>query len=288
MIQKSERKGELFALLLSVLEGLFPILSLITVSALGGVTAYLYTIIIATLIFLLLLFYKNKAKELLRFDAYKDLLLTSLYITLLFGALFISLNYTSPANVAVIMILQLFFSYLYFHIIGSQKMKALHTFGAMLMGGGAIIILFPEDFALNKGDLLVLFASAIAPIANLYQKRAREKVSSITIMSFRNLVAIPFLILIAFTFESPSNPLESLHVSITLILNALLVFVMAKILWVEALHHISITKLSALVTLIPIFTIGFSFVLLGDVPSLRQVLGMAPILIGAILITRRY
>jgi drug/metabolite transporter (DMT)-like permease len=287
MTPKSERKGEVYALALSVLEGLFPILSLITVTALGAVTAYLYTIVIATLFFLLLLFHKNKSAELLRFDAYKELLLTSLFITLLFVSIFISLKYTTPANVAVIMILQLFFSYFYFHIIGSEKMEPLHTLGAFIMGIGAIIILFPADFKINTGDLFVLFASAIAPIANLYQKRSREKVSSITIMTFRNLVAIPFLIALAYTLEMPSNPFESLHVSIILILNAVLVFVIAKILWVEALYHISITKLSALVTLIPIFTVGFSYIFLGDIPSLRQVLGMAPIIIGALMITRK-
>jgi len=287
MTPKSERKGEVYALALSVLEGLFPILSLITVTALGAITAYLFTIIIATVIFLLLLFYKNKSAELFRFDAYRELLLTSLFITLLFVAIFVSLRYTTPANVAVIMILQLFFSYFYFHVIGSEKMTPLHTFGAFVMGIGAIIILFPADFKINTGDLLVLFASAIAPIANLYQKRSREKVSSITIMTFRNLVAIPFLIALAYTLEIPANPFESLHVSLILILNALLVFVIAKILWVEALYHISITKLSALVTLIPIFTVGFSYIFLGDVPSLRQVLGMAPIIIGALIITRK-
>ena len=111
---RSERRGEFYALILSLFEGLFPILSLSAVFAYGPLTAYLYTIIVATLFFLLLLWRQHRVHELYSPLAQRDLLLTSLFITLLFGGIFIGLRHTSPANVAVIMVLQLFFSYLYF------------------------------------------------------------------------------------------------------------------------------------------------------------------------------
>ena len=71
-----------------------------------------------------------------------------------------------------------------------------------------------------------------------------------------------------------------------LVLNALLIFVAAKILWVEALNHISVTRLSAMASFIPVFTMVFAWLLLGETPGLRQLLGTAPVVAGALLLTR--
>ena len=67
---------------------------------------------------------------------------------------------------------------------------------------------------------------------------------------------------------------------------ALLVYVLAKVLWIEALHRIGITKLSAMIALMPLFTLLFAYPVLHEVPSARQLLGIIPILIGAFAITR--
>ncbi len=284
---RSERRGEIYALALSLLEGLFPILSLSAVFAYGPITAYLYTITIATLLFLILLWRQQRLHELWLAGAQRDLLLTSLFITLLFGGIFIGLRYTSPANVAVIMVLQLFFSYLYFHIFGQARMKGIHTFGALLMGSGALSVLIPKNFQINPGDAVVLFSAAIAPLANYYQQRAREHVAAITIMGYRNLVAIPFLLPLAFLFETPPAPLQYPEAALMTLITALLVFVLAKTLWIEALYHISVTRLSAMAALIPLWTLFFSYLLLDTVPSWRQFAGGVLILAGALLLTRK-
>ena len=281
-----ERRGELYALLLSLLEGFFPIFSVIAVSAVGAIHSYFYTLLLATPLLLFIQYKRALMAELFNKEALKDLLLTAFFITALFLCVFIGLRYSTPSNVAVIMIMQLFFSYLYFNILGKEHMTPLHTLGAALMGMGAMIILMPQSYHFNMGDLIVLAGAAMAPVANRYQQRARKQVASVSILTFRNLIALPLLFALATFFEPFINPLSDLNALSCIALNAVLVFVISKILWVEALHHISITKLSAMAAFIPLFTLIFSYLILGVLPGIKEMAGMVPILLGAVFITR--
>ncbi len=281
-----EREGELLAILLSVLEGIFPIWSIIAVKKIGAIHSYAGGLIFATIFFSALIFLKKRFDEFLKREALKDLILTSLLITILFSLLYIGLSYTTAANMSVILLMQIFFSYLYFNLFGKEKMDPIHSLGALLMGIGALIVLFPGEFRINKGDLLILLAAAIAPIANLYQKKAREKVSSETILLFRTVFALPFVLAFAYFFEPPVKWQEYKEVLIYLALNGLLVLGFGKILWVEALHRISVTKLSAMASFIPLFTLVFAYAFLNEIPTPLQTFGAFVIIAGSFLITR--
>ncbi len=283
---REERKGEIYMLLLSVLESWFPILSLFSIALIGAIYSYAFTVLIATVVFVGLVIYQKKTAELFQRDALKDLLWTTFYINLLFVLLFIGLRYTTAGNLAVIIFLQLLFAYLYFNLFGRDRLSPTHTFGAVMMSIGAFTILIPDDLSLNKGDLIVLLAAAIAPLANLYQKRARSYVSSESILAFRNIIGLPLIFALAYIAE-PMPSVENLLKALPyLMVIALLVFVVAKVLWIEALHRISITKMSAMLAIAPLFTLIFAYFVLNEVPEVRQVFGIIPILIGGYLITK--
>lgn len=282
----NERRGELYMLTLTLFESWFPIVALFSIGLIGSLFTFAFTVLLATLVFLALVFYKKSFGEFLRFDAYKNLMLTSLYITLLFGLIFTGLQYTTAGNMAVIIFLQLVFSYIYFNLFGKEKLSAPHTAGALMMGAGALVILFPADFTLNKGDLLILLAAAIAPVANLYQKRARAQVGSETILAFRSLVSLPFLFGVAYATEALPTAENLRAALIYLLINGVVIMGVSKMLWIEALHRISITKMSAMLALMPLFTLFFAYIALDEVPSLQQIAGIMPILIGGYLITK--
>ena len=283
---QEERKGEIYMLLLSLLESWFPIFSLFSIALVGAMFSFALSVSIATVIFLSLVIYQKKIPELFSKAARKDLLLTTFFINLLFLLAFTGLQYTTAGNMAVIIFMQLFFAYLYFNVFGNHKLSAVHTIGAIVMAMGALLVLIPEDLALNKGDAIIFVSAAIAPFANLYQKRARSYVSAESILAFRNLVALPVLFLIAFLSE-PTPTIENLTKAAPYILAiGFLVLGLSKVLYIEALHRISITKISAMLALIPLFTLIFAYFTLNEVPELRQVIGIIPILIGGYLITK--
>ena len=281
-----EREGELLMLSLSVIESWFPILSIVAMSYIGALHTYTYSLIIALVFFITIMYKRDRFKELKNKEAYKDLLLTSFWITTLFLFVFIGMRYTTAGNMAVIIFLQLLFSYLYFNIIGKEKIDNLHLAGAFIMGVGAFIILVPDDLSFNKGDVLILIGAAIAPFANFYQKRARTYCSSETILGFRTIVGLPFIAAMAWYFEPATHYEDFISALPYLLIIGIAVYVISKIMWIEALHRISITKVSAMMGLVPVMTLVFAYFYLGEVPEFRQVLGILPVLVGGYFITR--
>ena len=283
---QEERKGEIYMLLLSLLESWFPIFSLFSIALVGAMFSFAFSVSIATLIFMALVIYQKKLPELFNKKARKDLLLTTFFINLLFLLVFTGLKYTTAGNMAVIIFMQLFFAYLYFNVLGDHKLSTMHTVGAVIMAVGALLVLIPQDLSLNKGDLIIFIAAALAPFANLYQKRARSYVSSESILAFRNIVALPILFGIALLTEPIPSQENFLNAVPYILAIGFLVLGLSKVLYIEALHRISITKVSAMLALIPLFTLIFAYFTLHEVPQLRQVFGIIPILIGGYLITK--
>lgn len=280
-------KGEVYTLALSIIEAHFPIFAFFTVSVLGGLHAYFYSLAIAATILVFWVIFRRKLPELSRTHAYKNLALTSLFITTLFSLIFLALQTTSPSHVAIILFLQVLFSYLFLGRNPGEQLDRQHLIGVILMTLGALIILFPNQFTIRLGDVLALLAAVIAPFANHYQKRARADVSSETILMVRSLIALPFLYLLAQLFEPEPSWIEIQSQILWLFLTGAMVFVVSKILWVEALHRLPITKVNALYAFSPLMTLGLAYLYLAESPTWTQILGAIPILIGSIFITQK-
>ncbi len=281
-----EREGELLMVGLALLESWFPILSIVAISHVGALHTYALSLLVSLLFFIIIMYKKALFSELKNINAYRDLLLTSFWITTMFAFVFLGMQYTTAGNMSVIIFLQLLFSYLYFNVLGSDKMDMIHTFGAFIMGIGAIVILFPKALVLNKGDLFILIAAAMAPIANFYSKRTRKHCASETILGFRTLFALPVIGLLAWIFE-PSISYDGFVSALPhVVLIGFLIFGVSKIMWMEALHRTSITKISAMMALVPMLTLLFAYLYLGEVPEFRQLLGIVPVLVGGYLLTK--
>ncbi|WP_019895928.1 DMT family transporter [Hydrogenovibrio halophilus] len=284
---RSQKQGEAYAIALSVIEAHFPIFAFFAVAALGALHAYFYSLVIATVLLIGWVALRGKLKELTRTQAWRDLALTSLFITTLFSLIFLALNHTSPSHVAIILFMQVLFSYLFLGRRWGETLDRTHLIGVVLMTVGALIILFPGKLTLNPGDGLALMAAIIAPFANLFQKKARTHVSSETILMVRSLIALPVLYLLAQLFEpAPAWPaIEEQLLWLFLIGGG--VFVVSKIFWIEALHRLPITKVNALFALSPLLTMGLAWWILQDAPTWTQVLGAFPVLVGGFFITRK-
>jgi len=281
-----EREGELLMIGLTVLEAWFPILSIVAMSYVGALHTYMYSLMIALVFYVVIMYKRKRFVELKNKAAYKDLLLTSFLITTIFVLIFIGMRYTTAGNMAVIVFLQVLFSYLYFNVLGKEKMHTIHLMGAIIMGVGALIILIPADFAFNKGDWLILLSTALAPILNLYQKRSRQYCSAETILGVRTIVGLPFVALLAYLLE-PAVNFENFMLALPYIfIIATAVFVASKVMWIEALNRISITKLSAMLAILPVMTLFFAYLYLDEIPTTAQIVGIVPVIIGGYLITK--
>ena len=279
------RQGQAYAFGMILLESWFPIAAAISVSALGGLHAYFYSLGIAVLALAIWWLIKRKFSDLLCREAYFPLVMTSLFITALFALTFVGLQYTSPVNVAIILFLQVLFSYLFLGRKEGEQLYPKQVAGAVFMTFGALLVLFPGKIDLKLGDFLVLLASMIGPFANLYQKRARKFVSSATVLLVRSMVALPFIYLLAMLLEVPPTYEQVLAQWQPLLFVGVLIFFASKVLWIEAIHRLPITTVNALFAFSPLLTMLWAWWFLESVPHWYQIAGVLPILLGAYWIT---
>lgn len=283
----TEQKGEVFLLLEALLWSFFPIVTILTFNNIPPLYAAAFSTLIAAVFFIIYLSYKKEWKYILVRSAWFDILIaTALIGVVVYALLFVGLQFTSAGNASIIGLTEVFFTLLILgKIFNKEKNTKQVVVGSILMVTGALLVLFHGSFNFNKGDILIMAASAVAPIGNYFSKRARAKVSSEYIMTIRSILAGLFLLLMAYFF-SPKIMFSDFTGSLPfLLINGILLLGISKIFWLEAIHRINISKAIALASIIPIFTLIFAFFILKEIPTIYQIVGLIPIMAGVWLLT---
>ncbi|MBT6068373.1 DMT family transporter [Candidatus Peregrinibacteria bacterium] len=283
-----QRKGELSIISSNFIWAFFPIVVILSYSSLTPLYSAAYSILIAALFFTIIITYKRLWHEFKIKEAWLDIILGSLINgTILYTLMFLGLKYTTAGNASIISLMEIFFAFVIFKIWFKENHSFRKIFGTIIMGIGALIILLPGEMELHIGDLLILSAVFFGPIGNFFQKRACEKVSSYFMMLVRSIIAGTIILILAINLE-PSIPYSALKPSIVfLLINGVLFFGIQKIGWLEGIKRIPITKATSFLTMLPAITIIFAFLILGEIPTIWQLLGFIPIATGMLLILKK-
>lgn len=282
------KKGELAIFGESVLSSLLPVLGLLTFKSLPPLHSLFFSLVFTIIFFAIFLFYKKSWQNIFKKENLKNIFWIVLLIGIgYYGLSFIGLQYTSANNASIIWQSELLFSFLFFNIWRREQITTTHILGAVLMLCGVVLIFFPQiqNYNLNKGDILILIATTLPPIGNYFQRDLRSRLSSTNIIFWRSLLTLPFIFLLMY-FAPHAEANLNLKVLIFLAFNGLLVFGLAKILWLESIIRIPIPKANSLASVRPFLTMLFSFVLLGQKPDLWQISSAVPIILGVILLTK--
>lgn len=204
------------------------------------------------------------------------------------GIVFFGASLTTAGNVAILGLMEVFFTFLFLNILFKhEKFFLPHFIGAIFMVIGAGIILCQEmNRSINWGDLIIIGACAIPPLGNYYQKKAIAKMDINFYMFFRSILGFVFLGTVAYFFDFVPT-YEAFDESVFyLMLNGFFLLGLSKLLWMQGLKRLSVTKSIALTPLSVVLTLVFAYFLMGEVPGWLKVLGIFPILIGTILILK--
>ena len=283
-----EQQGEIFIFSEAILWSLFPVVTLLTYSSLNPLTSLAWSTFFATLFFGGIVLWRKKWKELLRVDALKDILIGTFFIGILFyGTYFWGLQYTTAGNAAIVGLMEIFFSFLYFNVWRKEYLDKKHILGIVFMFSSALILLMPKHEGFKWGDLIILVATMMPPIGNYFQQQARKKVSTETLMFLRDLISFPFIFLLAH-FLIGLDPIEKVESSIIfLFINGFLLFGVSKIFWIEGIHRISVTKAISLNSVAPFFTLIFAYFFLFEFPNFWQLGALIPMFFGVRLLTSK-
>lgn len=281
-----ERKGELYSLGRTLIAGVFPVLAILSFGKLPSMLALAWTTFFGGIFFLVLMIYKNLWHELLNITLWKYVSMIVLFICILYyGFLYAGFAITSAGNGGIISLCEVLTSYLFFHIIRNEFFSNDNKVGALLMLLGAVLVLAPNFSGINKGDFLVLIAVFFPPVGNLYAQKAKQIASSVSILFLRCLISTPILFLLAYAFGNHTTT-DVLIISLPyLILNGVLYFGLEKILFLESITRISVTKALSLGSIAPFITLIVGWLVLHQAPTFWQIMSLVPLTLGVLFIT---
>jgi drug/metabolite transporter (DMT)-like permease len=199
---------------------------------------------------------------------------------------FIGTEQSSAGNASIILLLEVLFAILILKGKHGERLSHRELIGALLMVIAAVIVGFPEKWVFNSGDILIAVAGIPAVYANMCSKKARQHVSAIMIMFVRSfIVAILFWITTLLLSSFPTQ--QAFHNSLpALFVNGFFVIGLSRILWIEAINLMPISKANALSSSAPFFTLVAAYLLLGDQPTIRQLSAIVPMVLGLNLLIR--
>ncbi|MBY0539370.1 DMT family transporter [Patescibacteria group bacterium] len=284
-----ERKGELFILSEALLWSLFPIIAVLSFGSLAPVTTLAWTTIFATLFFACVMFVKGTWRDLKNPLVWRYGLLIAFFIGIWFyGLYYLGLKYTTPGNASILVLFEVFTTYLLFNVLRKEAFSLEHTLGALFMIAGALIVLGENFTGFAVGDLLILGATFLAPFGNMFTQKCREIASSETIMFLRSLFSGFALLALAF-FLKESIGVDGLLPTLPyLLINGVLIFGLSKLFWIEGIHRIPVTKAILLQSMSPFLTLLFAWLILLQVPTVWQISALIPFILGVILLTANF
>ncbi len=283
-----EQKGEAAILSQAIMWGLFPVITAISYSFISPLVSLVFNTLFAAIFFAGMLTVKKRWQELKNSNALKYILFATLILGIIYYGLYFSgLRLTSPGNASIIALSEIFFGYLFFNIWKKEYFSGLHIFGTLLVVCGVLTILLPNRTGWNRGDLIIILASAIAPAGNYFMQKARKQVSSESIMFVRSFVTFIVMGAVCLTFRQLSPLADIKHVLPTLLFSGLILMGFSKILWIEGIHRISVTKAYVLGCLSPVFALLFAYLLQKQNPTWWQLLSFIPMFFGIVLLTHK-
>lgn len=282
--RNQKRFAESILVLKNVFSGLFPVITIIAyTNLLSPFAALAWGYVIATILFATIITIKKEWRvNILNKKALKDILMAVIIIAIGFhGLYFLSLQFTSAQNVSLLSLMEIVFSFLIIGFITKKEpISKKHIFGAFLMLCSAIIILFRNSTAFNIGDLLILGAVALAPIGNIFAKRALYQVSLSYLLFMRSLIGAIVFFIASYFFEE-SLSIEVLIKSVPYLLFSGLVFLgVMKIITMFGFKKTSVTHTISFASLKPVFAFIFAWILLKETPTNIQIIATIPSFIG--------
>ncbi len=281
-----QRKGELYSLAETLLWGLFPVITVLSYTSIPALVSLGWSTLFAALFFGVFVTVRKKWHELKKPLVLRYTLLATFFIgILLYSFYFTALRFTTAGNAALIMLLTVFTSFLYFNVFRKEKIPFAHILGAICMVIGAGLVLGPNASTPNLGDLLCVLAICVAPFGNYYSQKAVQLASSETVMCLRSIVSVPFVFLLAF-FTGAHATWSQIQDSLPfLLVNGLLLLGLSKLFFLEAIKRISVTKALSLESGAVVVTLIAAWVLLAQTPTIWQLSALVPLMVGVALLT---
>lgn len=281
----TEQQGEVYLGLQALLWSWFPIISILALKNLPPLSVAAMSTAIAACFFIGVTTYTRGWRR-ISSNVFWYVVAGTLVIKTFYALIFFGLQFTTAGNASIIGLTEVAFAMIILGgVLKKERVSSQVIVGSLLIVVGAACILFQRAGGINRGDIFILVAMAIVPFANLFQKKALEYISTTYLMTIRSMLGAPLLAFLALLFGETLHG-EAISIAFPFILiNGVLLLGLSKIFWLEAIKRIPISKANGMNSFIPALTLLFAFIVLGEVPTAIQLIGLVPMMLGVWIIS---
>lgn len=280
--------GYIYLIIFLLLEWLFPIFSYFALQTLPTFWLVAFSTGISILFWLIIFLKEKLYKQYKKKEILLPTFLSALFLWVWWLLYFFWIKYSSPSIASILLLLQSLFAFIIFNLFWKEEYHFKQVIWAIMMLFWWFIILYNWESFLGIWTIIMFIAWIVFTIWNYYTKQASLKwANPFFLLINRNFLMVVITTILAFIFAWPVDIEIVKQNLVWIFLIWFLVLFFAKALWIMAL-----TKLNSFVAIssfpiVPLLVMVFSFFILKEVPSSREVLGFIPILIGTLLLVKK-
>lgn len=204
------------------------------------------------------------------------------------AALVMALQYTTPANAAILGQVEAVYTVILSRLFLKEKITPSQLFGTALVLSGTMLIAFKERLTVRwTGDLIVLAVPLMYQVSHLFSKKLPKDLSHVFVASARTLFAtLGILPLFALGFFMPVASFKpSLELLGIIVAWGLVLTALNNVLWYKAILNMDLSKATAIVLSYPVLTALFSHLFGIEKIQAYQLIGLGLALAGAYWVT---
>jgi drug/metabolite transporter (DMT)-like permease len=249
------------------------------------VTTVFLRLVIATSLMLVFSWVSKKLQRIEKGDFHYFLMLSVVQPFLYFLCESYGLQYVSP-TVAVVIIstIPLFtpFAASYFF---KEKLSWLNIIGMIMAFAGVLTVIIKEDFSLSGSPLgfVLLFLAVMSGVTyTIMLKKISLKYNPLTVVTYQNLLGIigflPLFLVLDLGHFLKAVPTQAVLISLGLLI--LLPTLLSNIMYTYSVKELGASRSSMFSNTMPVFTAIFAWLLLGEAPTVRVMVGIFVVITG--------
>jgi len=248
------------------------------------------SMLIAFIFLFIIIIWQKKITLKLNFDIFKNMFWGAFFLMIIYFPLqFIIGQKITAGNLAILCQSEVLFSFLFFGILKIEKITRDRAIGALLTIVGTSLVLW-SNFSgqILAWDLMIIMISVIPSFGNFFQKKTIQSISPTAYLCFRNLLGASLLI--PFSLYNEKIPWENIFSQnglLLIIFSGIISFSLAKILFLEAMKRIDVSKALAISNIMPAISFLFAFLFLNEIPHWGQLIGFLIIFSGILFLTKK-
>lgn len=198
---------------------------------------------------------------------------------------YLAVQYIDAGTASMLNKLSTLFSVLFGVLWLHERFRAGQWLGAMLALAGVFTIAFQPGDYLRFGALLIVIGTFSYALHTALVKRDGGDIDFVNFFFFRVAASTAALFLIALARGRLVLP-SSMEVWLLLTFVGVVDVVLSRLCFYWALRHMTMSVHALILTVSPVLAVLWSYLLIGDLPTLQQVLGGAGVVIGVLLVMR--